>query len=75
MSTWGVEGGGVDEKRLDPLGLTCYGGSSNGKGFTYHVFDNKDFDVHLSKKDFDRVDKIYNLHLRKYKLKKINKLS
>ena len=72
---WGVDGDSIDEKRLAPIGLVCWGGSSNNKGMTYHVH-NKDlsFDVELNQKDFDDVDKIYKKFLRKQKLNKINNL-
>jgi hypothetical protein len=79
MSIWGVTGEGkscqVDEKRLNPLGLTCWGGSSSNSGaMTWHVYNaDKSFDVYLEKEDFDNVDRIYNQFLRKYKLEKICK--
>jgi hypothetical protein len=73
---WGVDGGIVDEKRLKPLGLICDGGGTNKKGeMTWHVSDNKDFDVYLIRNDFDNVEKIYEKFkktLRRDKLKKIN---
>lgn len=33
---WGTEGK-IDEKRLSPLGLTCWGGSHFKDNLTYHV--------------------------------------
>lgn len=60
MSIWGVEGGTVDEERLKPLGLICYGGRSSDKnGTTYHVCGKNGFDVYLNKQDFDNVGDIY----------------
>jgi hypothetical protein len=73
---WGVDSGSVDEKRLKPLGLICYGGSSNDKGeMTWHVSDKKGFDVYLVRKDFDNVEEVYKKYkkdLRKDKLNRIN---
>jgi len=76
MAVWGVVGGSsVDEKRLSRLGLICYGGGSNNKGMTYHVYSkDKTFNKELNKKDFDNIEVIYKKYLRKKKLQKINKL-
>jgi len=83
---WGTDGGKIDKERLDPLGLTCWGGDSgklfwgkkdkNAGGLTYHVFnEDKSFDFEVSSKDFNNIDKIYKewkLKNRKDKLKKLN---
>ena len=75
MAIWGVDSGTIDEKRLKPLGLICYGGGTNDKGeMTWHVQDKKSFNVHLVKKDFDNVEKIYKKFVRKEKLKRINNI-
>ena len=75
---WAVDSGSVDETRLKPLGLICYGGSSDKDGMTYHVKkDKKGFDMYLNKKDFDNVGEIYRkfkMSLRIDKLKKINNI-
>jgi len=71
---WCVDNGTVNEERLKPLGLICYGGGSNSKGETYHVFnEDKSFDVEVNKKDFEIIHKIYHNFKRKEKLLKINK--
>ena len=77
MAIWGVYSGSVDEKRLKPLGLICYGGGSNEKGETYRVSDKKGFNVYLNKKDFDNVEEVYKKYkkdLRKEKLNRINNI-
>ena len=78
MAIWGVDSGTIDEKRLSPLGLICYGGSSSEKGTTWRVQSkskNDNFKMELNEKDFKNVGKIYKkfkLDLRKKKLMKIN---
>jgi hypothetical protein len=75
---WGVSSGNgsckVDEKRLAPLGLTCWGGPTDaftGKQL-YHVYnEDKSFDRNLNEEDFKNIDLIYKKFSRKYKLKKI----
>ena len=73
---WGVDRGKVSEEKLSPLGLSCYGGSSNDKGMTYHVYnEDKSFDLELSQKDYENIEKFYKKFkndLRKNKLKKLN---
>ena len=74
--TWGVEGGKIDDKRLSRFGLICYGGSSNKKGMTWHVYnEDKSFDMELNQNDFLNIEEVYKKFkndLRKQKLQNIN---
>jgi len=63
----------VDEKRLKPLGLVCWGGGSKNGGTSYYVCNNdKSFSQHLDEKEFKNVEKIYSKFLRKHKLNKLD---
>lgn len=78
MGVWGVDGsGGVDEKRLKPLGLFCFGGTSNPKdGMLYHVYnEDRSFDVYLKVDDYEIVDVIYKTWKTKNRKEKIDKIN
>ena len=72
---------GFDENRLRKLGLKCTGGGSygafNGQRLeTYNIYNiDKSFYMELSRDEFDNVDRIYNIYLRRYKLKRLNEVS
>lgn len=81
---WGTDSGKIDKERLDPLGLTCYGGGSgkqflgekkNNGGMTYHVYnEDKSFDFEVSADDFKNIDKVYKAWKTKYRKDKIKKI-
>ena len=85
IGAWGYSGEweerGYDEIRLRKLGLKCSGGGQWGnfngmKLETYYVFSRDNtFNMELSKEEVDNIDRLYNVYLRKYKLKRLNEIS
>ena len=73
---WGVDRGKVSEERLSSIGLSCWGGGTNAKGMTYHVYsDDKSFDVELNQKDFDNIEKVYKKFKNDIRIKKLKKIN
>jgi len=71
---WGThENIKIKKEILDPLGLTCYGGKHENNKITYYVTNNdKTFDRHLTENEFNNIEYIYNIFLRKKKLQKLS---
>ena len=72
---------GYDDSRLRKLGLKCSGGGQWGnfngmKLETYYVFNRDNtFNMELSKEEVDNIDRLYNIYLRRYKLRRLNEIS
>lgn len=69
MLVWGVESGGVDDKRLKPLGLYCSGGFTKNNINYFLVWSNNQR-YELTEKEFDNIE----IWLRKIKLNKIESI-
>ena len=90
IGAWGIgsygdvgkwEERGYDEVRLRKLGLKCSGGGQWGnfngmKLETYYVFSrDESFNMELSLEEVKDIDRLYNVYLRKYKLRRLNEIS
>lgn len=81
---WGTGGGKIDKDRLDPLGLSCWGGGSgkpfwgkkkNNVGMTYNVFNNdRSFDFEVYWEDFQNIDKVYKEWFKNNRKEKLIKI-